>query len=302
MTGPPAGPAPRPASGSPSRSISLVVILREVDLAEVGDILRTASPGVDRASCSVASSCDLLLRASAGSASWRRSTASRYLPIARLPAHRLSRQQRPAGAPRRARPVPLPRRPRGHQPDDDPRHDRRGAGRRHGRRRGDRVARDPRPPRPRPRRQRGARRARRDGAARRRRSPCSWRRIGCPAPSGSSRCAERWPRVRDLAAQAPRRAGRRRPAADPRRGARPELSSPGAATVLAFAAAGQALGVQLTTARRRSSRPASRSRRRSRPGRATSARSTWRPSRSRRRSGSTGRRRSRSALLVHASS
>ena len=67
----------------------------------------------------------------------------------RLHLHRLPRQQRPAGAARRAVPEPCPRRGRGRQPADGPRDGRRRAGRRHGHGRRDRRARGPRPERPR---------------------------------------------------------------------------------------------------------------------------------------------------------
>ena len=158
----------------------------------------------------------------------------------------LPREQRPAGPARRAGPEPLRRRPRGHPPVDDPRHDRRRAGRRPRHRRRDRVGRDPRAVRP------GHRRERRPGRASR------W--PGCSSVGlAIGIAAHRLPgaeRDRDLGRALPagprggRPAARRAGASRAGRGrsSRRSLLSAIAwgATILAFAAAGQSVDVQLT--------------------------------------------------------
>ena len=67
-----------------------------------------------------------------------------------------------------------------------------------------------------------------------------------PGAERITAAAERWPRIRDLVGQAAGWAGRRRPAADAGGGAAVLSVVAWGATVLAFAAAGQAIGVELT--------------------------------------------------------
>ena len=209
---------PRDASGSPSacsrsgsssgRSISRPAF----------DVLRTAVAGLDRPD--------------AGHLDPRRRGPRR--PLARAPrpdraacrtararvhVHRLPRQQRPAGAPRRAVSESRPGRRGGHQPDDRPGHGRRRAGRRHRDGRRDRRVGGLRPERPwrdeqRCPARRGVRRAPGHRArTRHRRASAAWREPG----RGHHRPPTEAPRACSTAAggprsrRAPTRGGRRRP-------------------------------------------------------------------------------------------
>ena len=164
---------------------------------------------------------------------------------ARLHVHRLPRQQRPAGAPRRAVPEPRARRGRGRQPDDGPRHGRRRAGRRHRDGRGDRRGRGPRPERPRRDDQRGPARARLRRRCWSSPSGSGSPPIGCRARTGSPRSSpggrgcSSWPAACARASRSP--AGR---GSSPLALAFSALAW--AASTGTFLAAGQAVGVQLT--------------------------------------------------------
>ena len=124
-------------------------------------------------------------------------------------------------------------------------HDRHRARRRHGRRGRDRLDRDPRALGARDRRVRGARGARRDGAARRRRRRWGSPPTGCRAPSASREFLERWPRVRPCSSGCA--TGWRSRATRARWALAVVLSiASWSCTVLAFAAAAQAVGVEPT--------------------------------------------------------
>ena len=86
---------------------SLAFVLRGVDLASVADILRTAIPAWIGVAL-ILQAIDVLIRA----VRWQQLVAPirrvAFLPMLELSAGRLPRQQRPAGAARRARPEPLP--------------------------------------------------------------------------------------------------------------------------------------------------------------------------------------------------
>ena len=239
-------PRPRPSSGSRSRSSRWRYVLRGVDL---GPDVRTSCGPRSRPGSPLMVALQLADIAPPG-VRWQRLVAPiRCGPLpadARLPARRLPRQQHPAGPARRARPEPLPRRPRGDQPGVGARDGRRRAGRRH-RRSSSRSARSrsssstsaASSPAPSSSASRSTRPARRSG------SPSGSSPTGCPGPTGSSRFAERRPRIAELGrrlqdglavARRPRTLG----------GAIALSVVAWGASLLAVAAAGQAIGLELT--------------------------------------------------------